>query len=206
MTHQRTNATHVYGDAETYQERLGIGPINGPLIAAVVIIGSQVEHYLELAIWQIRGPAIPKGYGTDNVPVSGLIKLLRKVVATIEDGEKQAMLETWCDAAHSGFVIRNNIAHGVAMNLGGNIGPSFMRNPLWHGVPRKKDFGSFHADESTLIMVRDSLATLLRIIVEVSQGADDLTSNALAMKALREARSMLGEFASETYNPSFEKY
>jgi hypothetical protein len=206
MDHKRDNATHVFGNGDAYQERLGINAINGPLIAAVVIIGSQVEHHLEQAIWQLRGPAIPKGDGTDNVPVTGLIKQLKKMIPAIAEPDKQTMLTTWCDAALSGFIIRNNIAHGVAVNLGGDSGPSFLRNPLWHGFPRAKDFGSFHADESTLIMVRDSFATLLRIIVKVSQGADDLTSNDLAMKALREARSMLGEFARETYNPSFEKY
>ena len=37
----------------------------------------------------------------------------------------------WYCAARSGFVIRNNIAHGVAVKLGDTL--MYMRNQRWHG-------------------------------------------------------------------------
>lgn len=193
--------THVYGRAEIFAHNLGIDHVNGPLIASIIIFGAQVEHYLERAIWQLSGDNRTK---TPDKPVSALHDMLEKLIPTVEDEAKRNLLSIWLEAARHGATVRNNIAHGVALRLGDS--PSFLRNPRWEGVKRKKDFGSFHGDVSTLIMARDSIATLLRAIIFVAKGADDLASDDLALKALKEARSMLGEFADHTYNPSVEKY
>lgn len=116
------------------------------------------------------------------------------------------MLERWCGTARSGFVIRHNIAHGVSVKAGETLG--YARNPRWHGELRKREFGAFWADEYTLDLVREALAVLLRVIMHLSH--DDVSlkdvASASAMKAIKLASSVLGEFASETYNPSYEKY
>jgi hypothetical protein len=52
------------------------------------------------------------------------------------------------------------------------------------------------------------MAVLLRIIHQLT--GDDVSlkdiASPLALKALVMARSVLGEFASQNYNPSYEKY
>ncbi len=183
---------------------MGVDIIRGELIAAVVIFGANIEHYLEHAIWQLRGEPIPPKPDTDAKRITTLIELLRKEIALIEDDDKRKMLEMWCDAAGDGFIIRNNIVHGVPVPLGGG-GAIFMRNPRWGGVERKQDFGMFGGETDTLIMVRDSFAVLLRIIHAVSVGSADLMSNKLAMRAVREARSMLGEFADHMLSRPAER-
>ena len=83
-----------------------------------------------------------------------------------------------------------------------------MRNPRWHGEQRKREFGDFWADEYSVNLVSESFAVLLRIVMEIEEGKSALVTIAspLALKALREARSILGEYGSQDYNPSFEKY
>ena len=84
----------------------------------------------------------------------------------------------------------------------------YARNPRWHGEIRKRKFGDFWADEPTLDLVREAMAVLLRLAILFSREEISLKEIAspLALKALRTARSVLGEFASQDYNPSFEKY
>jgi hypothetical protein len=75
-------------------------------------------------------------------------------------------------------------------------------------VIRKREFGDFWADEPTLDLVREAMAVLLRIVILLSREDAPLKDIAspLALKALRTARSVLSEFASQDYNPGFEKY
>lgn len=118
----------------------------------------------------------------------------------------QSMLETWCKAARSGFIIRHNIAHGVSFKMETTL--VFSRNPRWHGEVRRREFGDLWCEPNTLDLIRESFATLLRVIGTIAQDRKPLPeiANASALRALREARSILGEFADRFYNPSFEKY
>lgn len=143
---------------------------------------------------------------TDAKAISHLISKLEDVADALEDPVENNFLKLWCKTARSGFTIRNNIAHGVAIKLGDTL--AFMRNPRWHGEIRKCEFGDFWADDNTLDLVCESLAVLLRIIVKIESGQSTIEEIAspIALKALREARSILGEFSSQSYNPSFEKY
>ena len=52
------------------------------------------------------------------------------------------------------------------------------------------------------------MAVLLRLAIQLFREEISLKEIAspIALKALRSARSVLGEFASRDYNPSFEKY
>jgi hypothetical protein len=83
-----------------------------------------------------------------------------------------------------------------------------MRNPKWHGEIRKREFGDLWAEEGTLDLVREAMAVLLRIIHQLTGDNVSLKEigSPLALKALAMARSVLGEFASQNYNPSYEKY
>lgn len=195
------------GMADQLDEAWGINLIVGQKVASLVALFGSVEYHLERAIWKLKG-IDPKGTRpeTDGKMVSAMIEMVEQIAATMPSDTERGMLTTWCAACRSGFTIRNNISHGVPSRVGTTL--VFARNPQWHGEQRKKSFGDFWADEYTLDLVRHSFATLLRVIVQVEKGEASFESIAtkLVLRALGEARSILGEFASQTYNPSFEKY
>lgn len=124
----------------------------------------------------------------------------------LADNEQRGFVESWCAAARSGFIIRHNIAHGLPGRLGETL--IYMRNPRWEGETRKREFGDFWATSDTLDLVCDAMATLLRPVAQLSLSDTSFETVATpkAQRALRSARSVLGEFASQTYNPSYEKY
>jgi hypothetical protein len=196
-----------YGNADLAQQRLGLSPPVGQKTAAIVTFSGGIEHYLERALWKLK-KIDPQGIrpDTDAKMISDLIAMLENFAATLTLGDERRLLEGWCAAARSGFVIRHNIVHGLPVRLGDKLG--YMRNPRWHGEIRKREFGDFWAEEGTLDLVREAMAVLLRIIHQLA--GDDVSlkdiASPLALKALVMARSVLGEFASQNYNPSYEKY
>jgi hypothetical protein len=133
---------------------------------------------------------------------------LTQACAATTTSDEKTLLEDWCKSARNGFTIRHNIAHGVAMTIPNVTAPVYARNSRWHGEIRKREFGAFWADEPTLDLVREAMAVLLRIILLLSSEDVPLQKIASpeARKALRTARSVLGEFASQHYDPAFEKY
>jgi len=200
-----TMPSYQYGRGEELQTQMGIDALLSEKIAGIIIYAANIEHHLERAIWQLRGGVKKRERpDTDAMQITGLIKTLLKLSTAMDVSDQRTMLETWCAAAESGFSIRNNIVHGVTIRLETTVG--FARNTLWDGIERKRPFGDIWAHQNTLDMVRDSFAVLLRIIWMVSKGEGDPTQNTLAMRALKEAKSILGEFSSRDYNPSFEKY
>jgi hypothetical protein len=197
-------AVDEYGKADRMELQWGLHPLIGQKIASIIIFAGSIEYYLERAIWRVRN-IDPKGIRpeTDARIIADLIAMLEAFAETLSVDER-TLLQTWCHATRSAFIIRHNIAHGVAINVGTL---AFMRNPRWHGETRKREFGDFWADDNTLDLVRGSFATLLRVIALVEAGnALAEIANPLALRALREARSILGEFSSQDHNPSFEKY
>jgi hypothetical protein len=203
----KASAVKEYGKADLFEVKWGLKPKSGQKIAAIIMYSGSIEYYLERAIWKVQ-ELKPKGIRpeTDAKIITHLISMLESFAATLVNQEEQTLLSLWCEAARSGFIIRNNIAHGVAINIDNNL--AFMRNPRWHGEKRKRKFGDLWADYNTLDLVREAHAVLLRIIIQVEAGQSTLLKIATppAQKALREARSILGEFSSQDYNPSFEKY
>jgi hypothetical protein len=203
----KKNAVKEYGRSSLIEMSWNLQFSNSQKIAAIITYFGTLEYYAERAIWKLKG-IDPKGVQpeTDAKSVSQLISKLEECSDQLDDQNERDFLNLWCRAARSGFVIRNNIAHGVANKRGDTL--TYMRNPRWHGEERKREFGDFWADDSTLDMVCESLAVLLRIIVKIEAGDEQLNDIALpfTMKALREARSILGEFSSQDYNPSLEKY
>jgi hypothetical protein len=196
-----------YGNADLEQQRLGLSPSVGQKIAAIVTFSGSIEHYLERALWKLK-KIDPQGIrpDTDSKMISDLIAMLESFAATLALGDERLLLEGWCAAARSGFVVRHNVVHGLPVRLGDKLG--YMRNSRWHGEIRKREFGDFWAEEGTLDLVREAMAVLLRIIHQLA-GNDVLLkdiASPLALKALVMARSVLGEFASQNYNPSYEKY
>lgn len=196
-----------YGRAEMLQVRFGITPEVGVKIAAIITFAGAIEYYLERALWRLRG-IDPKGIrpDTDAKPVTDLIAMMDNYAAGLTDSEHRRFVETWCAAARSGFTIRHNIAHGFPGRLGETL--TYMRNPRWDGEKRKREFGDFWATSESLEFVSDAMAALLRSVAQLTFEDATLATVATpaAHRALRSARSILGEFASQSYNPSFEKY
>lgn len=196
-----------YGRADAVQVGLGLTPIVGQKIAAIITFTAAIEHYLERALWTLQG-INPAGTqpGTDNKKITDLIGMLEAMTSKMGQCDSRTMIEKWCEAARSGFIIRNNIAHGAPSSIEGTL--VYMRNPRWHGEIRKREFGDFWADDNTLDLVRRALAVLIRIVLQLAKGEKSPAEIAtpLAMKALRKSRSVLGEFADQGYDPSYEKY
>ena len=196
-----------YGSSSIIELSWKLEPLTSQKIAAIVTYSGSLEYYLERAIWRCKG-IDPNGIRpeTDAKTVSQLIPSLKEFSETLEDKRDKSFIQLWCEAGTSGFIIRNNIVHGVAGVLGDTL--TYSRNPRWHGERRKREFGDFWTDLSTLDMVCEAFAVLLRIIVKIERGEETLEEIAspLALRAVQEARSILGEFSSQSYNPSFEKY
>jgi hypothetical protein len=196
-----------YGNADLVEQRLGLSLPIGQKIAAIITFSGSIEHYLERALWKLK-KIDPTGIrpDTDGKMVSDLIAMLEQFAARLAPGDGRLLLERWCVAARSGFVVRHNIVHGLPLRPGETLG--YMRNPRWHGEIRKREFGDLWAEEGTLDLVREAVAVLLRIVHQLAGDDVSLTDIAspLALRALAMARSVLGEFASPNYNSTFEKY
>ncbi len=201
------HSTQQFGRADQLDAALGLDAVVGPKLASIIVFAANIEYHLERAIWVLEG-IDPKGIRpkTDGKPTSELIAMLESRAEEELDSSVRQMLTTWCKAARSGFIIRHNIAHGVSSKMEKTL--IFSRNPRWHGEVRRREFGDLWCDTGTLDMIRESFATLLRVIGMLAQDRKPPLEIARpqVMRALREARSILGEFADQFYNPSFEKY
>lgn len=201
------HSTQEFGRADQLDAALGLDAVVGPKLASIIVFAANIEYHLERAIWVLEG-IDPKGIRpkTDGKPTSELIAMLESRAEEELDSSVRQMLTTWCKAARSGFIIRHNIAHGVSFKMEKTL--IFSRNPRWHGEVRRREFGDLWCDTGTLDMIRESFATLLRVIGMLAQDRKPPLEIARpqVMRALREARSILGEFADQFYNPSFEKY
>lgn len=199
--------TREFGRADLLDQTLGLDDATGSRLASIIVLAANIEFHLERAIWALNG-IDPKGVRpeTDARPVSKLIEMLEESASSTTQDTVRTLLETWCRSARSAFVIRNNIAHGVAFRVDTML--VFSRNPQWQGEIRKRDFGDLWCEPYVLDLIRESLATLLRIVVAIAQRQGPLIEIAspLALRAVGQARSILGEFADQFYNPGFEKY
>lgn len=199
--------TKQYGQASLMDQALGLDEITAPKVASIIVHAGNIEHHLERAIWTLE-KIEPKGTRpkTDSKPITELISMLEKCAETLPEDDVRTFLKTWSKATRSGFIIRHNIAHGISFKMENFL--VFSRNPRWQGELRKREYGDLWCEPYILDLIRDSFATLLRGIVEITttdQSLDKIASP-LAQSAVREARSILGEFADQFYNPSFEKY
>ena len=200
-------STREFGRADQINEVLGLDDIVAPKLASIIIFAGNIEYHLEKAIWSLNG-IDPKGVRpeTDAKPVTDLIAMLEAFASEVTDDDVRGLLETWCQAARSGYIIRHNVAHCVAFKVESTL--VFSRIPRWHGEIRKRECGDLSCDAYTLDLIRESFATLLRIVLTIANDNRPLVEVAspISLRAVREARSILGEFADRFYNPSFEKY
>ena len=207
MTRENKMPVRLYGNSPKIEESLMLDAHTSRKLAAIIIYSGDIEYYLELAIRKLKD-IDPKGIRpiTDAKNITDLIKLFEDCAPVTLGNLKPHWINTWSAAARSAFTIRNNIAHGLTVPIETKI--TFMRNPRWHGQQRKRPFGDFWCDSYTLDFTADSFATLRRMIGTLAtkeKSLEDIGSKE-ALKALNEAKSILGEFAQRAYNPSVEKY
>ncbi|MCF3932867.1 hypothetical protein L1787_05490 [Acuticoccus sp. M5D2P5] len=196
----------AYGRLDLLEASWNLSEFCCKKIASIITMSGSIEYYAERSIWTLENIE-PRGQrpNTDAKQITELIGRIEGVAAQ-KSGNERELLKLWCDGAYSAFIVRNNICHGVAVKLGGSI--AFMRNPQWHGEMRRREFGDFWVDENSLDLVADSFASLLRVIsgIECAKLTLNEVATPAALRALSEARSILGEFGSRDYNPGFEKY
>lgn len=202
-----SDALRDYGRADDLAERFGLTPEVAVKIAAIITFSGAIEYYLERALWRLRDIE-PNGIrpDTDAKSITEMIAMMEQYGRGVADESQRRFVDSWCTAARSGFIIRHNIAHGLPARLGDTL--TYMRNPRWEGEERKREFGDFSATSDTLALVCDAMAALLRPVAQLTfDGASlETVTTPKAQHALRRARSVLGEFASQTYDASYEKY
>lgn len=198
-----------YGKPEKLQEMLGITTPIAVAMGGVVSFSAAIEYHLERYIWALlhidpAGTRPP----TDAKQITELLNMLADHIEVMDVTDGRKMLETWCRAARSAFKIRNDLVHGLPVKMEDSV--TFNRNPAWHGETRKRPYSDFWADEHNTTLVRDGMAVLFRMIVELQTKRyklEDLANMKTAMSAVRDAASILGELEDRmAYNPTFEKY
>ena len=200
-------SSHEFARADQLDAALGLDDDAARMLASIIVFAGNIEYHLERALWVLK-EIDPEGVrpSTDSKPISELISMLESHAADMADEKVQGLLRNWCAAARSGFSLRHDVAHGVSLKMETML--VFSRNPRWQGEVRKRPYSDLWCDPHTLGMIRASMATLLRIIGTIAQDKKPLTEIAtpLALSAIRDARSVLGELTDRFYNPGFEKY
>ena len=201
------NPMRAYVDPDILELRMGQDPLISMRVGSIILYAARIEFHIERAIWRLTDLK-PEGTrpSTDAKMISELIGTLSEIGARRLIGDASVMVATWCSAATNAFKLRHDIAHGISYSIEGAF--IFNRNPRMEGELRKRDTSIFWADENILELIREAFAVLFRCIQGIATGKvspDELATPA-CLSALRDARSVFGEFTSLDYNPSFEKY
>jgi hypothetical protein len=201
------NPMKSYVDPDVIELRMGQDPIISMHVGSIILYAARIEFHIERAIWRLTNLK-PEGTRphTDAKMITDLITNLEEVGLDRLSGDAAVMVSTWCTAARNAFLLRHDIAHGISYSITGAF--IFNRNPRMEGELRKRSTTILWTDENILGLIRDAFAVLFRCIQGLS--VSKMTANELAsqdcLAALRDARSVVGEFSSPGYNPSFEKY
>ena len=202
MVRENKMAVRLYGNSPQIEEYFGLDVLTCRKITAIIIYSGNIEYYLERAIWRLKNVE-PEGTRpeTDTKNITKLLSMFQSLAPESDHAYRPHWIVTWCKAAKSAFDIRNNIAHGFAHLRGETM--TFMRNPRWEGEERKRAFGDFWCQTAELEMTADSFATLVRMIMEVERNQKSLAEigNQDALRALNEAKSILGEFSDPNFVP-----
>ncbi|MEM8633443.1 MAG: hypothetical protein AAGF33_00560 [Pseudomonadota bacterium] len=186
---------------------LGLSAELAARIGSIIVYTGNIEYQLERAIWVIEG-IDPRGTRpkTADKSITQLISILNDSSTEHVSDDAKNFLNVWAEAALAAYTFRNDIAHGVSIKMGETL--VFNRNPTWNGELRKREPRDFWCEPYIIEKIHHSLAVLLWIISSIANEThqvDDLATGEIN-KSLNEARSILGEFAEPSYNPSFEKY
>lgn len=200
------NTLRHYGQKTSMQAKLGLTREIGVQIATIISFASAIEHFLERAIWRLSGiNPIGTKPKTDTKIITELISMLEKAGGNLPTDEQRMFVATWCAVAHLGS--SSDITLSMAFRSRWAI-PSPTCAILDERRAAEEGVRDFWADTSSLDIVGDAMATLLRPMAELTKSGVEIEVVVVpgALRSVRMARSVLGEFASQTYYISFEKY
>lgn len=176
-------------------------------LGAFAVAWAIFERNLEVAIWALIGEQV-KGVhpSTDRLPVSKQIDLLRQQSTRLSQGAQEVIANA-VSAALDLMDYRHAIMHGamIPSEVGG---PSFIRNPKWHGEKRARPTHSAHLTENLLDIAIDTAWTLCRLVFKVKDVIS--TGSATDLNELKSdverAKSQANELRHLTELMNSEKY
>jgi hypothetical protein len=177
-------------------------------LGGFAVVWGIFESKLEAALWALTGEEV-KGVrpSTDKEPIGAQINLLTQHSAHLSN-DAQAVVADAAHAATDLMEYRHAIMHG-AMIPNGLGGPSFIRNPRWHGVKRSRPTHDAHVDENLLDLAIDTAWTLCRLVFTIvetaAKGSIDARLPALKQDVQR-AKSQANELRHLTELVNSEKY
>jgi hypothetical protein len=176
-------------------------------IGALAVVWSVFETNLEITLWALRGDKVAGiRPWTDKTQVSDWIKELAKDWPAFPP-EAQAVLREASRTAYDLMEYRHALMHGWMLPF--PTMPTFIRNPRWGGVERKRPSHDAHVDRNLLDMAIDSAWVLCQVIFAAKAACSDLTKlpNLAALKHdVSRARSHANELRHLTELVNDEKY
>lgn len=165
------------------------------------------ERNLEVALWALTGEQV-KGVhpSTDRLPIGKQIDLLKQQSTRLSQGAQEVIADA-ATAASNLMDYRHAIMHG-AMIPSAVGGPSFIRNPRWHGEKRARPTHDAHVDENLLDLAIDTAWTLCRLVFAVKEMiSSGATSDLKELKRdMQRAKSQANELRYLTELMNSEKY
>jgi hypothetical protein len=175
-------------------------------LGALAVAWAIFERNLEVALWALTGEQV-KGVqpSTDKLPISKQIELLKQQSTSLSRGA-QGIITDAASAACDLMDYRHAIMHG-AMLPSAVGGPSFIRNPRWHGEKRARPTHDAHVDENLLDLAIDTAWTLCRLVFTLRKVSTDASSDLEELKGdMQRAKSQANELRHLTEIMNSEKY
>lgn len=166
------------------------------------------ETQLESALWVLTNEKV-KGVrpSTDKIPISGQIQLLVKH-SNLLSPLAQGVVTTAGGAATDLMEYRHAIMHGALIPAAVG-GPSFMRNPRWHGEQRARPTHDAHVDENLLDLAIDTTWVLCQVVFSVKSAVVEsgaMKSLESLAQAVQRAESQANELRHLSDLMNCEKY
>lgn len=143
---------------------------------------------------------------TDKLPISKQIKLLKQHSTSLSQGAQEVIADA-ASAALDPMDYRHAIMHGamIPSEIGG---PSFIRNPKWHGEKRARPTHDAHVNENLLNLAIDTAWTLCRLVFAVKEIPSTGTASDLRelKHDMQRAKSQASELRHLTELVNSEKY
>ncbi|MBO6561144.1 MAG: hypothetical protein JJ959_11430 [Nisaea sp.] len=147
---------------EQYLKAQGLSPLMLEHIGAIAVFSGSFELWAERIVWRLKNEE-PKGTHptTDGHPISSLIKSILTASDAHQNRRLANLTIAWARAAKPTTECRNSIFHGLGVNLAETT--IFMKGASWSGELRKRSPSEFHADEHTLLLLREACGDLAYI-------------------------------------------
>lgn len=175
-------------------DRWGFPPEVQQRMGALGIVWDVFETTLESTLWALHEENVSGVRpSTDKSTVSGWIKALGEGSKRF-DQEVQNLLRLASLTAADLMEYRHALVHGWLIPF--PSGPTFIRNPRWHGERRKRQSSHAHVDENLLDMAIDAAWVLCQVVFATRSACKDLSesNHLLSLKAdLARARSQASE-------------